>query len=271
MELTPTRVARETARRLRRHELTTGEEIRRLRTEAGVSLGAVSAVTGIHKSHLSRIEAGRAHASIQVLTSIGVAPGADLGLRYFSGAGPRIHDRFQAAMVETFLRALDARWHVDLEVPIMRPTRGVIDIVLTDRQGPAVVACEVQSEIRRLEQTIRWNREKAEGLSARLAETPQVGDQRLVSRLLVLRSTIATRGIARQFESTLDAAYPAPTRAAVLALTTATASWPGDAVVWMHHHGSTTTLMGFAPPNVSFGRDGPRTRRSRQDESRGVA
>jgi len=255
MDLTQTLVSRESARRSRRLAFAIGEEIHRLRAEAGVSLAAVSAVTGVHKSYLARIEAGLTHASLGVLTSIGVALGADLSLRFFPGAGPRLHDRFQAPMVETLLRVLDHRWQAEIEVPILRPARGVVDVVLTDRLAGTVIACEAYSELRRLEQQIRWSREKADGLAQRLVEAEGADSSPLVSRLLILRSTVATRDLARRYESTLDSAYPGLTHGAILALTTQTAPWSDPAVVWMHLHGSTASLMRFPPRGVSLGRD----------------
>ena len=245
MSITRPHVARETARRMRRLGLQNGEDIRRMRTEAGISLGGLADVVGIHKSHVARIEASEVRPSLEVLTAIGIALGADLSLRYFEGAGPRVHDHFQAAMTEALLRSLDPRWTVDLEVPIAQPTRGVIDLVLTDRAGP-VVACEVYSELRRLEQQIRWSAEKAGALSTRLAHD--------VSRLLVLRSTVATRELARRYEATLGTAYPARARDIALALTAPTEPWPGSGIVWMHLHGSEATLMRYPPPHVDLGR-----------------
>jgi transcriptional regulator with XRE-family HTH domain len=238
---------------MRRLGLQIGEDTRRMRIEAGVSLADLANVVGVHKSHLARIENSEVQPSLQVLTAIGVGLGADLSLRYYAGSGPRLHDRFQAPMIETLLSALDPRWHVELEVPILRPARGVIDVVLTDRAGQAIVAAEVQSEIRRLEQQLRWNAEKADGLATRMAEEDRAGP-RPVSRLLVLRSTEATREIARRYATTLATAYPARTRDVVLALTTSSAPWPGPGIIWMRVHGSETTLLSFPPPNVSHGR-----------------
>ena len=254
MAITRFTVARETARRSRRMERQTGDDIHRLRTEAGVSLGALAGMAGIHKSHLARIEAAEVHASLAVLTAIGVALGADLSVRYFPGAGPRLHDRFQSAMVETLLRSLDRRWRAELEVPITHPARGVIDVVLTDSRDRVTIAAEVQSELRRLDQQIRWNTEKSDGLAARLsvADAPTATDE--VSRLLVLRSTVATREIARRYEATLRAAYPARTHDVYLALTTSSAPWPGDGLVWIRQHGTSWALMGFPPPHVTLGR-----------------
>ena len=221
--------------------------------EAGASLGGLSAVVGIHKSHLARIENGEAQPSLEVLSAIGVALGADLSVRYYPGSGPRIHDRFQAPMVETLLSALDPRWGAELEVPILRPSRGVIDIVLTERSGRTVIATEVQTEMRRLEQQLRWSAEKADGLAARLVDE-QRSRPGAVSRLLVLRSTVALREIARRYSTTLATAYPARSHECVLALTSPNAPWPGAGIVWMRVHGSQTTLLSYPPPNVSLGR-----------------
>ena len=101
---------------------------------------------------------------MEVLVAIGVALGADLGVRYFPGSGPRIHDRFQAMMVEALIRSLDPRWRVRLEVPITKPARGVIDVVLDDATMPLLVATEVHS-ISTAGATARWGHEKAQALA----------------------------------------------------------------------------------------------------------
>ncbi len=254
MSITRTLVARETARRMRRLDLQLGDDVRRLRVDAGLNLTELAAVVGIHRTYLARIEQGRARASIEVLTALGVALGADLSLRYFAGSGPRLHDRFQAAMVETLLRSLDPRWRIELEVPVSNPARGVIDLVLSDRSSAVVVAAEAQSELRRLEEQIRWATEKAEGLGRRLAEDRRTGQSVPVTRLLVLRSTVDTRQIAGRYEASLTAAYPARTRDVIAALTTAAAPWPGPGIVWIQLHGETRTLMPLPPPRVALGR-----------------
>jgi transcriptional regulator with XRE-family HTH domain len=239
---------------MRRFWLQNGEEVRRMREEAGVSIGQLADVIGIHKSYLARIEAGLVRPSVETLTAIGIALGADLSVRYYPGSGPRLRDRFQAPMVESLLGELDNRWTVQLEVPILRPSRGVIDLVLTDSQGSSIIACEVQSELRRLEQQIRWSSEKADGLAIRLEESDAFGARHPVSRLLVLRSTEATREIAKRYTRTLASAYPARSQDVFLALTTPSAPWPGAGIVWMNLHGRDATLMGFPPRGVSLGR-----------------
>lgn len=254
MPITPTTIRRSTTFALRRLYRQMGEDIRRMRLDAGLPLARVAAATGHDTSFLARIESGDAHPSLAVLISIGVALGADLSLRYFAGAGPRIHDRFQAPMVEALLRELDPRWRPEVEVPIVRPARGVIDLVLADTTSPTTIATEVQSDLRRLEQQIRWGHEKAGGLEMQLAAAVGDGPPRHVSQLLVLRSTASTRALAREFEATLTAAYPARCVDIVAALTTPDAPWPGTGIVWINLHGTKATLMRRPPLGVSLGR-----------------
>lgn len=254
MTITQAHVEREASRRLRRLYLHMGENIRRLRLDAGLTLTELGAVVGVHRSHLARIEDGHAAPSLHVLAAIGVALGADLGIRYFAGVGPRLVDRFQALMVETLVRSLHPRWTVRLELPVIHPVRGVIDAALIDRVSPIAIASEVQSELRRLEQQVRWNNEKADGLAARLAEEAAPGPGPAVSRLLVLRSTTSTREIAARYEATLGAAYPARTEDVYKALTTEPTPWPGAGIAWMRVEGGQAVLLRHPPRGVRLGR-----------------
>jgi transcriptional regulator with XRE-family HTH domain len=239
---------------VRRQSIRTGDEVRTLRLDAGVSLRELAVATGLHPSHIARIEAAKVNASIEALTAIGVALGADLGIKYFAGSGPRLVDRFQVAMVESFVRCLDPRWSVRLEVPVMTPARGVVDAALVDRSSPLAIAAEFQSEFRRMEQQIRWNNEKADGLAARLDDEAGVATARTVSQLLVLRSTTTTREIARRYEAVLKAAYPSRAADLVGALTTADAQWPGPGIVWMRIENGVADLLSGPPRRVRLGR-----------------
>jgi transcriptional regulator with XRE-family HTH domain len=155
-----------------------GAELRRTRLDAGLSLRALARAAEITPSHLSEIERGIAEPSLAVLASLARVLGADVSIRLFPGTGPRIRDRLQAPMVEALLREAHPSWKRLVEVPVWRPVRGVIDAVVS-RSGDAVVAIEVHSELRRLEQQIRWAGEKADALpsaeawSMLLAGAPQ--------------------------------------------------------------------------------------------------
>jgi transcriptional regulator with XRE-family HTH domain len=254
MNMTRPYVDRETTRRIRRLRLQLGEELRHLRLDAGLTLTDLGAVVGVHRSHLGRIEAGDAAPSLEVLTAVGIALGADLGVRYFSGVGPRLVDRFQALMIEELIRFLHARWIVRLELAVTHPARGVVDAALIDRLSPIAIASEVHSELRRLEQQIRWNNEKADGLVDRLAQEAAPAPGPAVSRLLVLRSTTSTREVARRYEGTLSAAYPARSDDVIRALTTAAAPWPGAGIVWMRVDGGKAEVLDHPPRGVRLGR-----------------
>jgi transcriptional regulator with XRE-family HTH domain len=247
MTLTSTAIRREAYRRTRWIETHIGEDIRRIRLDAYVSLAALGRAADIDPAYIGRIEAGVEHPSLEVLTAIGVALGADLSVRYFAGAGPRIHDRFQAPMLEALLTDLHPRWRPELEVAVRNPVHGVIDAVLRDPVDGMAIATEVQSDLRRLEQQIRWSREKADALAMLDAKSH-------VSQLLVLRSTVRTRELARQYEALLRAAFPGRSADAVAALTSSATSWPGSSIVWMHLHGSSASVMHHPPRGVSFGR-----------------
>ena len=240
-------VDRETERRLRHLYLRISDETLRLRLDAGVSLRDLADVTGIDIAHLSRIERALTHPSLDVLARIGVALGADLSTRFYSGAGPRLHDRFQAPMIDALLRSLAPRWIPRLEVPVPGRTRGVADVVLTDRPHRLLVVGEAQSEFRRIEEGLRRLSEKV------VAFATDRADGHAVSRLLILRSTEATREIARRYAATLATAYPARTAEVVDALT-GDAPWPGDGIVWMRLERGVAELLPRPPRGVRLGR-----------------
>ena len=127
--------------------------------------------------------------------------GADLSIRLYPNTGPIVRDHIQARIVEELLRIAHPRWRRMTEVPVYKPARGRIDVVFHDPQPAQVIATEVHSQVRRLEQQLGWARMKAESLPSadfwRFADSPTVG------QLLVIRSTRATRELARRFEATL--------------------------------------------------------------------
>lgn len=225
-----------------------GGEIRQQREDAGLSQAAIARAARVNQPYLSRIEGGTAEPSVEVLIRIGMALGADRGVRYFANTGPRIRDHLQVAMGEELLRALHPRWRATPEVPVYRPVHGVIDVVLEDRDGSTTIETEIHGQMRRLEQQVRWQAQKTDALAALLDQ-----QGRTVSRLLVLRNTQAMRDVVKAGAGTLGAAYPAPTAAAVAALR-ADGTWPGSAVVWMAIEDGRARLLDAPPRAISVGR-----------------
>ena len=126
---------------------------------------------------------------------LAAALGADLASRVYPQTGPRIHDRHQVRMAEVVIGALHSRWRVTPEVAVRRPVRGWIDLALEDPARQLVVATELESDLRRIEQLIRWSAEKADAIGAG-------------SRLLVVRWTRANRRGRRERAAALARGLP---------------------------------------------------------------
>ena len=231
-----------------------GIEIRRFREDAGLSKAAVARAVGIDPSHLRLIEDGKRDADSLVIARIGAALGAELSMKLFPSGRP-IRDRFQGPMLECFLAELPPRWTRSVEVPVHRPVRGFIDAVIGDPEARRVVTIEAHSEIRRLEQQIRWAIAKSDALPSSplwpfLA--PDLDAAPEISRLLLLRSTVSTRDAATTFSETLAAAYPAEPADALRSLRDPAAPWPGSAVVWVRLDGTRAVLLQGRPRGVEI-------------------
>ena len=113
-----------------------GAEFRRLRHDAALTQAAVARSVGISPAHLCGIEHGLSEASTAVLVGIADVLGADLSVKAYPNTGPRIHDRIQSQIVEHLLRTVRPRWRTFVEVPVTRPARGYIDVVLADQPDP---------------------------------------------------------------------------------------------------------------------------------------
>ena len=226
-----------------------GDELRQAREDAGRSQREVARAAGIAQAHLSAIEAGGAEPSLEVLGRLGAVLGLDLSVRYFANTGPRIRDHIQAVIEQAAIEASHVRWRPDLEVPVSTPVRGVIDAVLHDRTSPDSLATEIQSQILRVEQQLRWAREKADALAA----LPEFAGRR-VRRLLLLRNSAANRALLRSLPQVLAAAYPGRAVDAVQALTESTAPFPGAAIVWVDVEHGVGRLRSSPPRVVPVGR-----------------
>ena len=249
--MNPAQLEREIRRLTTQVNRRTMLDVTRQREDANLTIAELARAAGLDPSYLSRLEAGERTPSVETLVALSIVLGADPSIRLYPNTGPRIHDRWQAPMEQGFLRALSRRWSGVPEVSVLRPARGIIDLaLLTDG---TCVATEFQSQVRRLEQLIAWHRLKAESLPSSHGWSRPGSADREISRLLVLRSTRATRELASTYASVLAAAYPARTADAVAALT-GDAPWPGAAIVWMRVDAGRAWLLPGPPPRVTLGR-----------------
>ena len=227
-------------------------DIDRLRLDAGIGIRALARGAEIDAGYLSRLFSGARTPSIGVLVALTTALGADLSIKSFPGSGPTIRDGIQARIVEALLQIAAPRWRRSVEVQVARPARGFIDVVFDDPLPPVVVATEVHSRIDRLEQQLRWAQDKARSLPSSDL-WPFIDGDPEIDRLLVLRSTAATRDLARRFGATLASAYPAAARDVFAALTS-DAAWPGAGILWATVTGDTVRILDRPPRGVAVGR-----------------
>jgi transcriptional regulator with XRE-family HTH domain len=207
-------------------------DLRRLRQDAGLTLDSVASAAGLDPTTVSKLESGDFRPSLETYVRVATALGADLHARPYPTTGPPIHDRHQSRMVEVLLAALHRRWEPMAEVAVRRPARGFIDQVLFDRDAALLVATELESDLRRVEQLLRWSAEKAASLQSADGWHQWARDaDPEVSRLLIVRRSRRNRAIADDARRQLREAYPGDPRDALDSLTRG-AAWPGAAIVW---------------------------------------
>jgi transcriptional regulator with XRE-family HTH domain len=246
-----TRIERQAADAVRRVRRALAADIRSGRADAGISLRRLAATAGVSAATIRAIEQEEHEPSLQVIARLATALGMSLGLPLYPGTGPLIRDHIQALMLTGLLGIIHPRWRRRPEVAVWRPVRGVIDLVL-DTVGEPIVACEAHSELRRLEQQIRWSRSKADALaSARDADDGRTPHP--VGRLLLLRSTVRTRSIVAQHADLVAAAYPTRATDAHAALTSE-APWSGDAILWCRVESGTAVVLERPPRGITVGR-----------------
>lgn len=226
----PRRVA-EARRQADRSHRSLADDVRRLREDAGATRSQLAAAAGVDLAFLCRIEDGRERPSIDTYAKLAVALGSDLSSRLYPNTGPAIRDRHQARIAEALVPQLHPRWRPYLEVGVRKPSRGWIDVVIHGARERIVLATEIQSELLRLEQLLRWTRQKVDALPSwerwlSLGDPPPAS-----SRMLIVRSTAATRSVVQEFSSLLSTEYPAHPADALAALF-GESRWPGPALVW---------------------------------------
>jgi transcriptional regulator with XRE-family HTH domain len=228
-------------------------DLRTARLDAGLSLRQVAAAAGVSVSTVQAIEQSGVEPTLQVLARVSTALGLSLSVRLYPGSGPLIRDHAQTTMISALLVTLDGRWRPAPEVIVYRPVRGVIDLVLDDVMEGLAVACEAQSELRRLEQQLRWSRAKADALGLARNGGESAGGRTRVSRLLLLRSTVQTRAVVAEYAPLLAAAYPARAMDVHAALHGHT-PWPGDGILWCHVDHEKAHVLDRPPRGITVGR-----------------
>ena len=209
------------------------QDLRRMRDDAGCTRAAIAALAGVDPSLITRLEARDMDPTLETYARVAAALGANLTTRVYPDTGPSVRDRHQVRAAECLLASLHPRWRATPEAAVRRPVRGWVDVALHDPVAALVVATEIESFLRRLEQLLRWSQEKAEALpsSPGWLSWSATGPP-AISRLLVVRWTRANREVGRDARRLLAAAYPADPRDALDAIT-GTAAWPGPALLWV--------------------------------------
>ena len=248
-----TTIDRVAARHAREIRGRLGSELRTAREDAGISRSRLAGTCGMSKGQLHRIEAGTSQPGWEVLARLCAALGRRVGLTLYPDSGPLVRDHISAAMVEALLKVRHERWRPRLEVAVYRPVRGSIDLVLEDIADVHVVACEARSDLRRIEQELRWFRAKTDALAAAREGETGGRSNRQVDRLLLLRSTQRTRAIVSQYRDLIEAAYPASAQDAHASLV-GDASWPGDAIIWCRFEAGQATILDRPPRGITVGR-----------------
>ena len=132
---------------VRKTRATFGDDVRRLREDAGISRAELSRGSGVDPSYLARIEGGVASPSFETAARLGLALGADLAARLYPSTGPLIRDRHQARIAASLLSMLHGSWQSFTEIAVRRPSRGWIDVGLLSARQNVLAATEIQSEL----------------------------------------------------------------------------------------------------------------------------
>lgn len=244
------RLAAARARNLRR---SVGGQLLEMREDRELSQREVAAAAGLDRSWLARAETGEANLTLDGLAALATALGTEPSLRLYPTAGARLQDHLQTRLLEALLASLHPRWRPRLEVAVYRPVRGVLDVVLAEPRAGEVVGGEAHSEIRSAERQLRWAGEKVDSLPSATG-WPWMGRDPAVGRLLLLRSTAATRAVVAAAPALFDTAYPGRTADAVAALTEACGTFPGAAIIWVDLRGTASRLLQGPPRGIEVGR-----------------
>ena len=187
-----------------------------------------------------------ANATIGMLTKIATALGAEPSVRFYPSTGPRLHDHVQVASSRRSSQRLHPRWRARSRCPYIDLPAESSMSSLPICAGE-LVGCEAHGEIRRAERQLRWAAGKTDALPS-ADGWPWMDLRPRTSRLLILRSTAATRALVQSAPHLFAAAYPGRTSEAVEGLTTEKGTVPDAAIVWVDVPRARASRMLDGPP-----------------------
>ena len=229
------------------------KELLTARTSRGLSQRDLAAEAGVDRRWIAKAEAAKANLTLDALSAIATVLGTEASIRLFEATGPRLRDHIQVRLLAAFLAPLHPRWTRRLEVPVYRPSRGVIDLLLVERAASQLVSTEAHSVIERAERQLRWAALKTDALPS--ADGYPWGTQDpTVRRLLVLRSTAEMHETVNAASAVFNTAYPGVTRRATETLARPDGILAADTIVWVEVRGDASRLLDGPPRGVEVGR-----------------
>ncbi len=217
-------IEREAVRLARLDAARVAEELRELRLGLGVSQAAVSRVVGVSRSVICELEAGDPTVGLEIRRRVAIALGADLRLSVYAGATPVLHDAGHARIIERLLVRRHRRWEAECEARVPGLRRSSTDVRLS--APGTIVLIEVETRIRRWEETVRRCFEKREQVRQ------VVGGATKVHAVLCLPPTRHHRSLVAALGRSVGVSFPADPEELRHSLEEGT-DWPGDGILWI--------------------------------------
>ncbi|HEU4571820.1 MAG TPA: helix-turn-helix transcriptional regulator [Candidatus Limnocylindrales bacterium] len=191
-------------RRIRRVVLEAGDDVRRHREAAGLSIRECSAQTGISASAWSRIERGTSTTlDLERFAVVADAVGLDASLRLFPTGAP-LRDAGHAALLERFRRELHPTlsWRTEVPLGLERDIRAWDAVI---RRGSEWVPVEAETRL-----------DDLQALERRINLKLRDGGAEFV--ILLVAESRTNRAVLKAASAAWSSAYPIGTRSALRSL-----------------------------------------------------
>jgi transcriptional regulator with XRE-family HTH domain len=200
--------ARSARTRIQRQIQRLGTDARTARVAEGMSQATVARRALVSQTSVGRLEAGDARLSVTIIGSVFSALGMDLSLRAFPGAGVRLRDSGQIALIEVIRAQAHPNWRFSLEAPVGDRNGQAADVLLLGRSFG--IHIEVESALVDLQAQLRKGQLKRDGLERRVGMN--------LAFVMALRESERNRAAVRALASVVGVALPAPSREVLAAL-----------------------------------------------------